>query len=286
LIAGIYLAVNISDMPPRLLTIMGKAMLTIFLLSATVVCARLASGVINLNAKKAEGVFESTSILVNIVEFTVYAVGGMVILQSLNISITPILTALGVGGLAMALALQDTLANLVAGIHILLAKRIAPGDYVRLSSGEEGHITDINWRDTTLKALTNHIIIVPNSQISSAIVTNFALPDKEIVIVVPVMVSYENDLSHVERVAIEVATSVVNEMPGGVPDFTPVVRFSSFEDSNINFNIILRGKEFISTGPIRHELIKRLYARFNKEGITISRPIRIVRNEFKSQSND
>ena len=114
--------------------------------------ARLVSNFINQKVQKAAGTFASTSILVTMIELIVYITGALFLLQSFGVSITPLLTALGVGGLAVALALQDTLANLFSGINILLSKQIKMGDFVKLSSGEEGLVIDMNWRNTVIKA--------------------------------------------------------------------------------------------------------------------------------------
>ena len=76
----------------------------------------------------------------------------MIILNQLHVSIAPILTALGVGGLAVALALQDTLSNLFAGFYVAVAGQVRLGDYiVKLDTGEEGYVTDISWRTTTIR---------------------------------------------------------------------------------------------------------------------------------------
>jgi small-conductance mechanosensitive channel len=109
----------------------------------------------------------------------VYLIGSLIILQTLNISITPILTALGVGGLAVALALQDTLSNLFSGLQIIASKQVRPGDYVKLESGEEGYVTDITWRNTAIRALPNNMVIVPNSKLASTLVTNYYQPEFE-----------------------------------------------------------------------------------------------------------
>jgi small-conductance mechanosensitive channel len=115
------------------------------------------------------------------------------------------LTALGVGGLAVALALQDTLSNLFAGIHIISTRLVLPNDYIRLSTGEEGFCKDINWRNTIIRTMANNENIIPNSVLSSSILTNFSRPEQEINISIPVSVSYESDLSQVEEVCIAVA---------------------------------------------------------------------------------
>ncbi len=124
------------------------------------------------------------------------------------------LTALGVGGLAVALALQDTLANLFAGIHILASKTVQPGDYIRLSSGEEGYVEDINWRQTTVRALSNNLVVIPNGQLAKTNMTNFMRPEQQLTILVQVGVAYDSDLEHVERVTTEVVAEVMTEITG------------------------------------------------------------------------
>jgi small-conductance mechanosensitive channel len=105
---------------------------------------------------------------VNLTKIVVFAVGILTILETLGIPIIPLFTALGIGGLAVALGLQDTLSNLFAGIQVIAAKQIRPGDYVKLELGEEGYVTDITWRYTTIRSSPNNRIIVPNAKVSSA----------------------------------------------------------------------------------------------------------------------
>ncbi|MDI6784396.1 MAG: mechanosensitive ion channel family protein, partial [bacterium] len=205
-----------------------------------------------------------------------FLIGLLVILQTLGLSITPILTALGVGGLAVALALRETLSNLFSGLHILASKQIKPGDYVKLDSGEEGYITDITWRNTTIKTLANNMVIVPNSKLASAIITNFHLPENNVKVYIPVGVSYTSDLEKVEKVTVEVAKEIMQEIPGGVPEFDPVIRYSEFADSSIKFTVVMYAKDFIDQYLIKHEFIKRLHKRYITEGIEIPFPIRTV----------
>jgi small-conductance mechanosensitive channel len=219
----------------------------------------------------------STSIFTHLTQVLVYIIGVLVLLQSLGISITPILTALGVGGLAVALALQDTLSNLFAGIHTIASHKIRPGDYLRLENGQEGYVTDITWRYTTIRMLANNMIIIPNAKLASAVATNFSLPETDMSVPVEVGVSYESDLDKVEAVTIDVARSVMKEIEGGIPEFEPFIRYNKFDDSSINFAVVLRGKEFSNQYLIRHEFIKRLQKRYRQEGIEIPFPIRTIR---------
>lgn len=226
--------------------------------------------------KRVEVEIVKVSIFEQFTKWIIVLFGVLIILYSLGIPIGPVLTGFGIGGLAVALALQDTLANFFSGVHILLSRQIRPGDYIRLDSGEEGYVVDITWRNTVIRELPNNLIIVPNSRISKAIIKNYYFPEKELSITIPVGVSYDSDLDKVEKVVIEVAKDVMVNVTGGVPEFEPVVRFHTLADFSINFNVILRVREFLDQYYVRHEFIKRLIARFREEGIVIPYPVRLI----------
>jgi small-conductance mechanosensitive channel len=213
----------------------------------------------------------------------VVAIGGLILLNTLGISITPILTALGVGGLAVALALQDTLSNLFAGFYISLAGQVRLGDYIKLDTGEEGYVADISWRSTTMRALPNNLIVVPNARLGQAIVTNYHLPEKRMSLLIPVGVSYDSDPDVVERILIEEAVSGAAQIPGLLADPAPFVRFiPGFGDSSLDFTLICQVAEFVDQYLVQHELRKRIFNRFRKEGIEIPFPIRTL--YFKDQA--
>lgn len=274
--AGVYGALRHIQMRPSLLDFLQKALLVFVILSVTFVLAKILAGFVQLYSGKVGGALLSTSMFTNITRILVFIIGILVILQSLGISITPLLTALGVGGLAVALALQETLSNLFAGIQIIASKQIKPGDFVKLDSGDEGYITDITWRYTTIRTLQNNMVIIPNAKIASALVTNYHIPDKEMAILVQVGVSYDSDLEKVESVTIDVAKEVMKNIPGGIPEFEPFIRYHTFDNSSINFSIILRGREFVDQHLIKHEFIKRLQKRYHAENIEIPFPIRTI----------
>ena len=224
--------------------------------------------------KKTAGTFASTSILVTTIELVVYSTGFLFMLQSFGISITPLLTALGVGGLAVALALQDTLSNLFSGINILLSKQIKMGDFIRLSTGEEGTVADMNWRSTSIKQASDNMVLVPNQKIATSIITNYSLPYPECSIVVPINVSYDNNPAHVETVTAAVAREVIQNTPGAVTGFEPLIRYGALAETGVSFNVILRVKAVTDQYLVRHEFIKQLLARYQEEGIKI--PARMV----------
>ncbi|MDD5108204.1 MAG: mechanosensitive ion channel [Candidatus Omnitrophica bacterium] len=111
---------------------------------------------------------------------------------------------------------------------------------------------------------------------TKAIVTNYYLPEKEMMVLVNLGVHYKSDLKEVEQITCEVAKEVMQEIPGGVPKFDPFISYGGFGDSNISLTVILRAKEFVGQYLIKHEFIKRLHDRYAKEGIVISYPIRAI----------
>ncbi len=276
-IIGLYSALPMLELPPHYHIIIQKALLVLVILSITLAASSILSGFIRAYAGEVKGEILSTSIFAIFSRIVVMSIGIMIILQSLDISITPILTALGVGGLAVALALQDTLGNLFAGLNILFSGKIKVGDYIKLQSGEEGYVVDITWRHTTIRQLTDNHIIIPNSRLAQSITTNFHLPDTECSVIVPLGVSYNSDLEQVERVTLEVARQILKEVEGSDPDKEPSLRFHTFGDSSINMNVSLNVKEYSKQYMVKHQFIKRLHTRFKAEGIIIPYPIRTIK---------
>jgi small-conductance mechanosensitive channel len=276
LMLGIYLALQFSQLPPNVVALTGKTLLALGIFSVTLILANLATRLTKIHSDKLDIALPATSLTQNIVRIIIFGIGILIILNCLGIPITPILATLGVGGLAVALALQDTLSNLFAGFYIIAARQIKVADYVKLDTGEEGYVTDITWRTTKIKMLPNNVVLVPNEKLIKAIVTNYYLPDKEIAVLVNVGVHYNSDLDKVEKVTCEVAKEVMKDVPGGVTEFQPFIRFNTFGDFSIGFTVILRAKEFVDQYLIKHEFIKRLHERYAKEGIIIPYPIRAI----------
>jgi small-conductance mechanosensitive channel len=277
LILALYLAADASTLPERATFVLGKILLGLWVLSFTVVATGIARNLVRYYGRHFQGVLPVTSLTENLASLLILIISVLILLNMLGISITPMLTALGVGGLAVALALQDTLANLFAGFYISVAGQYRLGDYIKLDSGEEGYITDITWRSTTIRALQNNLIVIPNSQLAKAIVTNYHLPEKRMSVLLPVSVSYDSDPDEVERILVQEATKGVPEIPGLLAEPQPFVRFiPGFGDSSLNFTLICQAREFVDQYVVQHELRKRIFRRFRETGIEIPFPIRTV----------
>jgi small-conductance mechanosensitive channel len=256
--------------------LVGRTVFVLGAMSVTLAAATMARQLVDVYGTVIAPVLPVSSLTRNIAWALMATLGLLVILNGLGLSITPMLTALGVGGLAVALALQEPLANFFAGLFITLAGQIRVGDYIRLDSGQEGHVVDFSWRSTRLRMLANNLVVVPNAKLAQAIVINHHLPSHDLAVLVEVGVDYSSDLRHVERVVMDVGREVMREVPGGVAVFDPFIRYHTFGDSSIGFTVILRAREFVDQYLVKHEFIKRLHARFALEGIVIPFPMRTL----------
>jgi small-conductance mechanosensitive channel len=273
---GLYLVLGFWRLPPHLLDALSRTLCVLTWLSITVVAARVMGQLTVLYGSQFQHALPVTSLTEYIVKIAVVMLGLLMILHGLGISITPLLTALGVGGLAMALAMQDTLSNLFAGFYLTVARHIRVGDYIKLESGEEGYVEDIGWRATKLRMLPNNMVLVPNKKLGEVIITNYDLPSREMAVLVEVGVEFDSDLERVERVTAEVGREVMRTVAGGVADFEPFIRYHTIGDSSVQFTVILRAKEFVDQFLIKHAFIKQLLVRYRHEGIVIPFPTQRV----------
>ncbi|BDC52954.1 membrane protein [Bryobacterales bacterium F-183] len=278
-ILALLIATRSSEMPPRITDLVSKALLVLWVISLTLVASKLAGALVGYYGNRVTDggttTHQVTTLSQSIASLIIGAIGVLILLDSLQISITPILTALGVGGLAVALALQDTLSNLFAGFYVTIAGQVRVGDYVKLDGGQEGFVSDINWRSTTIRALANNLIVVPNAKLAQAIVTNFYLPERRTSALVQVGVSYDNDPDDIERVLLEEANTAIADgnIKGLLADPPPIVRFNpGFGASSLDFTLICQVAEFTDQFLVQHEMRKRIFKRFRRDGIEIPYP--------------
>ena len=194
-----------------------------------------------------------------------------------DLSLTPILTTLGVGGIAVALALQDTLSNLFAGFYVSISGLVRIGDYIKLNTGEEGYITDINWRCTTMRGYTNNLVVIPNNKLGQAIFTNYYLPEPRMMMSVTFGVGYESDIDRVEAILLDEAISAAGQIDGLLADPAPYVRFIPGPgDWALGFQVNYNVAEFADQYLVQSELRKRIFKRLKKEGISMPFPTQTV----------
>lgn len=279
---GVYWTIHTVGLVEPVQRLLAYILFTILVFSITRVIVRTLERIIALRTAEARSAAAATSLLTNLVAITIYAAGAIIILGYYGISIAPLITALGVGGMAVALGLQESLANLFAGLHLILSKQVRVGDYIRLDSDNEGRVTDITWRYTTILTSANNTVVVPNAKLSSAILTNYDMPEPQIAVIIPVGVSYDSDLEKVETVTVAVAADVMERLEGSMVK-TPAVFFHTFGDSSIDFNVVLYARRFTDRTQLKHEFIKALTQRYREEGIDIPFPVRTI---LRPESSD
>jgi small-conductance mechanosensitive channel len=274
---GLLAGLDVAPLPHRLATWGTSAVGALVILSVTMVVANALVRGLRHMGQRIQVETAVTGLGTVLIKVVVFTLGGLLVLSTIGIAITPILAALGVGGLAVGLALQDTLGNLFAGVHILVEKPVRVGDYVKLETGQEGYVTDVGWRTTRMRMLPNNMLIVPNAKLAQSILTNYYLPERRMSLLIPISVSYEADPDRVEALLVEEATRAAAEVPGLLAEPAPFVRFiPGFGDSSLDFTLICQVAEFVDQYLAQHELRKRIFRRFRAEGIEIPFPQRVV----------
>jgi small-conductance mechanosensitive channel len=261
----------------------SKFLIIVLIGSITLAIGNLAVRLFDFWARDQEKGFPSTTMFTNFVRIAIYIIGTLIILDALNISITPMITALGLGGLAVSLALKDTLTDVFAGLHILLSKKVQVGDFIQLDTGDMGYVQNISWRNTIIMERTNNIIHIPNTRLSSAIIKNFDSGDPSFSVKIPIGVGYSSDLEKVEKITKEVIEKIQSSMEETNNNYEPTMRFQNFGESSINLMVYFRGNRYGDQNPIIHQFIKTLHKRYAEEGIEIPFPMRTVihKNEQK-----
>jgi small-conductance mechanosensitive channel len=276
-ILALHVALQSSSLPGKVTAWGATALFVLWIVSLTLMCMRIARDVIRFYGNQVAGALPVATLTQNLAQIAVAAMGALVLLGHFQVSIAPMLTALGVGGLAVALAMQDTLSNLFGGFYVAVAGQVRLGDYIKLNTGEEGYVTDIGWRSTTIRSLGSSMIIVPNAKLAQAIVTNYDLPEKRMSAAVEVRVSYDCDPDRIERVLLDIAAQGTREIPDMLADPAPAVTFDpGFGESALGLTLNYQVAEFASQFTVRNELRRRIFRRFREEGIRIPFPARAV----------
>jgi small-conductance mechanosensitive channel len=264
---GAYLAIRIGAAPSWENTA-DKVLLGVGILSAALVAANVVQMLIRSYAMRTKIAVPLASLTQTVAKAIIIGIGSLYILDSLGFNISGILAALGIGTLAVALAVQTTLSNLFSGAFIILSGHIKPNDYIKLDSGDQGYVMDISWGTTRLKTLSGSIVIIPNSRLAGAVVTNHNLPQKRASVGIIVHVSYASDPDLIERLLIEEAKGAVGQVSGLLDKPVPVVRFiPGFGEISLGFTLVCHVRDFTDQNLVEHELRTRIFKRFRAQGI-------------------
>ena len=277
LLIGGRVALGVLELTAKVerLATVGISLATAFVLIYASV--RIYHGLLLEYGQRYKPIIPSLSILNLLGKTLIIIIGLLITLDSLNISISPLLATLGIGGLAVALAFKDTLANFFAGLYILADVPIRVGDYIKLEGGPEGYVAEIGWRSTRIRTLPNNIVIIPNAKVSESMITNYFLPERRMALQLNIGVSYGSNSRRVEEILVDEAKRAAGEIEGLLAEPAPIVRFiPGFGDSSLNFTLICQVREFVDQYYVQHELRHRILERFGREDIKIPFPQRTI----------
>ncbi len=189
-----------------------------------------------------------------------------------KINISPLLATAGIAGLAIGLAVKDSLNNILGGLQLVLDKTFKVGDKVQLESGEMGVILDIGLRSTKLKTYDNEVIYIPNGYLANAKIKNFTHPDVSIRVNVNFGVVYGSDTEKVRQVVLEVVKKIENviEQP------EPVVQFLKMSDFSLDFVARAWVKSYAEAYSTQLKMTDEIYNALNRANIGIPFPTRTI----------
>jgi MscS family membrane protein len=202
----------------------------------------------------------------------IYILALLFVLQHWGIQITPLLTSLGVAGIAVAFALQATLANVFGGIGLIMDRTIKIGDIVKLDTGESGVVHDIGIRSTKIKTFDNDIVTIPNGKLVDSRITNISQPDASTRVTMEFGVAYGSDPDKVKKIALDCLKGVKHILKEPAPD----IWFVNMGDFAMQFKFMFRVDDIANKWAVHQEIITKLYKSLNKNKITIPYPTRTI----------
>ncbi len=283
IVLGVYLSLTLTlDLPESLQTFINLTAKATGALLLVALFGRLVSGamgwLIEEQDKNARSTVDTRLLLMlrRVLMVLIYGLGLLLVINTLGISISPLIAGLGLGGVAVALAIQPTLSNLFAGTYVMTEGVVSPGDYIEMEGGIAGYVLEVGWRSTRLRTWSNTLVVVPNSRFAETIITNYYEPTPPVNVYLTCGVSYSSELARVEAVSMDVMNGVLETSPHGVKEYGAYFGFENFGDSNVDFWLFVQAKDRLASFELRSELINRLHQRFDEEGIVINYPVRTL----------
>ena len=268
-VIALAIAIRTADLTNTQIDWANKGIGAFLIISISLVVAAMFVRMISTYGERKRMPFAVAGLSGTLTYVFMFSIAAMMLLRLFGIEITPLLTALGVGGLAVTLALQDTLANFFAGIHILIEEPIVVGDFIKLSSGEEGVVRDIGWRTTRVQTGVNNTIVIPNTKITTGSLTNFSMPERRVFAEVNIITGLDADPEQVKRIALEVAS----QTDGVLSQYAPVFLFDpGLTPAYLGFKLLVQVNSQAEKGGVQSDIRLRLLGRFRAEGIPMPGP--------------
>lgn len=283
LVLGIYLSLTVSlDLPDAVQGFIDVAAQASGALLIVVLFGRVVSRgmdwAIEEQGKRARRTVDPRLLLMlrRVLVSLIYVLGVLLVINTLGIPISPLIAGLGLGGVAVALAIQPTLSNLFAGTYVMTEGVVSPGDYIEMEGGIAGYVVEVGWRSTRLRTWSNTLVVVPNARFAETIITNYYEPNPPVNVYLTCGVSYNSDLARVEAVSMDVMNGLLETSAHGVKEYGAYFGFDNFGESNVDFWLFVQAKDRLASFELRSALIHELHRRFEEEGIVINYPVRSI----------
>jgi small-conductance mechanosensitive channel len=266
----LYLQASALPWHPGTITTTRTILAALIIISVTVVLMRLVSALVHAYGTTSAAGVGGTNLIRYICAVLLLFTGAVSVLALFGISVVPAITALGVGGLAVALAFQDTLANVLSGLNLTLSRQIRVGDYIELNETTGGFVIDIGWRATTLRGLNGLNVFIPNKKLAEAVMTNYTLGAA-----MSVELAFRVDLGcrpqRIVALVVDEMRLAAEVLPGLRQDIPAAVRFKAFGEWALDFRVYVEIASFQDRMYLRHELMMRLHERLLREDIALPR---------------
>ncbi len=209
----------------------------------------------------------------------VYFIALAVLLSEMGVEVGPLIAGLGVAGLAVALALQDSLKNFFAGLYLLSDKPIRRGDIIALDNDKsevKGTVEEIGWRATRIKGAANAVHIIPNEKLAASVIVNYSKGRETRTVMVKVGIEYGADVDKALAALTKAAEKTIKEAPAADSDVKAEIRVNEFLDSSVELAALVRVKDYGERFAVASSLRRNILKFFREERINIPYPIRTL----------
>ncbi|MCX8057695.1 MAG: mechanosensitive ion channel family protein [Ignavibacteria bacterium] len=192
-------------------------------------------------------------------------IGVLIVLNKFNVNVSGIIVSLGVGSLAIALAAQETLSNMIAGFVILIDRPFREGDRIKLPSGEFGDVYEIGMRSTKILDFDNNLVIIPNAELVKSRIQNITYPNYISRVFVDVDIAYDADFDLAKNILIEIAKS----HPLTLQEFEPQVYVTGFSQNGISLRLVSRTADYRNVYDMQSNFREAIIKKFAEHKIEI-----------------
>ena len=264
------IALNLLGLPPRFLALSDQ----LLYIATIVVVIYFASKILQVLISRWFATAHGIGARQSTVEFFTRIIFGIVatlfVLDNLNVQLKAIWTTLGVGGVAVALALQDTLTNFFAGVYLRLDNSVEQGDYIQIEGSQEGFVGELGWRSTRMRTLSNHLVVIPNTKLATTPFTNYSVTSAEEITVLAFKISREANPETVKQILIDETNRAAKDISEIVLVPQPTARHvPKLGEPMQDYTLTVHVRSSRDRFNVHFALRSKIFERLAKEGIAV-----------------